>query len=355
MNQKLQVSASPHTRGMMTTGKIMTMVTAALLPACVMGVLAFGMHALLVLVFSTASAVAAEYCYEKLLHKSITIRDGSAVVTGLLIGMNMPPQIDLWIPCLGSVFAIVVIKQLYGGLGKNFMNPALGARCFLLISFSSRMTTFSEGKGLWKLVNQVPATTDALSGATPLAYLKTGACFDLKALLIGNHMGCIGEVSAAALLAGGLILLAMKVIRIRIPGTYLGCFAILTLITAIVRGYDAPLLYTLQQLCAGGLMLGAWFMATDYVTSPITAMGQIVFGCALGFLTWVFRLVGSGAEGVSYSIIFMNLLVPVIERYTRPVAAGMVRQNRENKRLMRQKKREARRLKAGGGKKEKDT
>ena len=167
----------------------------------------------------TASAVAAEYCYEKLLHKSITVRDGSAVVTGLLIGMNMPPQIDLWIPCLGSVFAIVVIKQLYGGLGKNFMNPALGARCFLLISFSSRMTTFSEGKGLWKLVTQVPATTDALSGATPLAYLKTGICFDLKALLIGNHMGCIGEVSAAALLAGGLILLAMKVIRIRIPGS----------------------------------------------------------------------------------------------------------------------------------------
>ena len=206
MNQKLQVSASPHTRGMMTTGKIMTMVTAALLPACVMGVLAFGMHALLVLVFSTASAVAAEYCYEKLLHKSITVRDGSAVVTGLLIGMNMPPQIDLWIPCLGSVFAIVVIKQLYGGLGKNFMNPALGARCFLLISFSSRMTTFSEGKGLWKLVTQVPATTDALSGATPLAYLKTGACFDLKALLFGNCMGCIGEVSAIALLIGGIFL-----------------------------------------------------------------------------------------------------------------------------------------------------
>ena len=294
-----------------------------------------------------------EYFYEKLLHKESTIRDGSAAVTGLLIGMNMPPQIDLWIPCLGSVFAIIVIKQLYGGLGKNFMNPALGARCFLLISFSAKMTTFTGGRGVWKLVTEVPATTDALSGATPLAYLKAGQTFDLKALLFGNCMGCIGEVSAIALLIGGIFLLAMRVIRIRIPGSYLGCFAVLTLITAIVRGYQDPVLYTLQQLCAGGLMLGAWFMATDYVTSPITARGQIVFGCALGFLTWVFRLIGSGAEGVSYSIIFMNLLVPVIEQYTRPVAAGMVRLNRENRRLMRQKKKEARRLKAAG-KKEKD-
>ena len=353
MNPKLQVSASPHTRGMMTTGKIMSLVIAALMPACVMGVLSFGLHALLVLVVSTASSVAAEYFSETLLHKESTIRDGSAAVTGLLIGMNMPPQIDLWIPCLGSVFAIIVIKQLYGGLGKNFMNPALGARCFLLISFSAKMTTFTGGRGVWKLVTEVPATTDALSGATPLAYLKAGQTFDLKALLFGNCMGCIGEVSAIALLIGGIFLLAMRVIRIRIPGSYLGCFAVLTLITAIVRGYQDPVLYTLQQLCAGGLMLGAWFMATDYVTSPITARGQIVFGCALGFLTWVFRLIGSGAEGVSYSIIFMNLLVPVIEQYTRPVAAGMVRLNRENRRLMRQKKKEARRLKAAG-KKEKD-
>ena len=318
-----------------------------------MGVLAFGAHALLVLVVSTASSVAAEYFYEKLLQRNITIRDGSAAVTGLLIGMNMPPQIDLWIPALGSVFAIVVIKQLYGGLGKNFMNPALGARCFLLISFSSKMTTFMSRGGAMKLVTEVPSTTDALSGATPLAYLKTGASFDLRALFLGNHMGCIGEVSAAALLVGGVFLLAMRVIRIRIPGTYLGCFALLTLITAVARGYDAPVLYTLQQLCAGGLMLGAWFMATDYVTSPITARGQLVFGCALGFLTWVFRMIGGGAEGVSYSIIFMNLLVPIIERTTRPVAAGMVRQSRENRRLMREQKRQARRLKAAG-KKEKD-
>ena len=354
MNSKLQVSASPHTRGMMTTGKIMALVLAALMPACLVGVLAFGAHALMVLIFSTASAVAAEYVYEKLLNRPVTVTDGSAAVTGLLIGMNMPPQIDLWIPCLGSVFAIVVIKQLYGGIGKNFMNPALGARCFLLISFAGKMTTFQSGSGLLRITETIPDAADALSGATPLAYLKTGALYDLKALFFGTVPGCIGEVSAAALLLGGIFLLAMKVIRIRIPGTYLGCFAVLTLITALARGYESPLLYTLQQLSAGGLMLGAWFMATDYVTSPITARGQLVFGCALGVLTWVFRMVGSGAEGVSYSIIFMNLLVPVIERDTRPVAAGMVRQNRENRRLMRKKRREARRLKAAGGKKEKD-
>ncbi len=350
MNSKLQVSASPHTRGMVTTRKIMLLVLCALMPACLMGVLAFGAHALGVLVVSVLSAVASEFLYEKLLHKPVTVSDGSAAVTGLLIGMNMPPQIDLWIPCLGSVFAIVVIKQLYGGLGQNFMNPALGARCFLLISFAGKMTTFTPGSGVLKLVTNVPATTDALSGATPLAYFKTGALFDLKALFLGTTLGCIGEVSAIAILAGGIFLLAMKVIRIRIPGSYLGTFAVLTLLTASVRGYDQPFLFTLQELCAGGLMLGAWFMATDYVTSPITAMGQIVFGCALGFLTWVFRMIGSGAEGVSYSIIFMNLLVPVIERYTRPVAAGMARESRENRRLVKENRKEARRLKAAGKK-----
>ncbi len=353
MNSKLQVSASPHTRGMVTTKQIMLLVFIALTPACLVGVLDFGVHALLILLASTASSVAAEYIYEKLLHKPVTISDGSAAVTGLLIGMNMPPEIDIWVPCMGSVFAIVVIKQLYGGLGQNFMNPALGARCFLLISFAGKMTDFSTNGGWVKLVKEVPAGVDTLSGATPLAYLHTGTAFDLKALFLGNVQGCIGEVSALAILAGGLFLVAMKVIKLRIPGTYLGTFAILTLITALVRGYDAPVMYTLQQLCAGGIMLGAWFMATDYVTSPITSRGQLVFGCALGFLTWVFRMIGSGPEGVSYSIIFMNLLVPIIERYTRPVAAGMVRVSREGRRLAKMNAREARRMKAAD-KKEKD-
>lgn len=346
MNRKLQVSASPHTRSTITTSMIMILVVIALLPACLVGVLCFGEHALVILVLSAASAVGTEYLYEKLLKKPVTISDCSALVTGLLIGMNMPPMIAWWIPCLGSVFAIVVVKQLYGGLGQNFMNPALGARCFLLISFAGRMTDVSTGKGLIPLVTEVAGAPDALSGATPLAYLKTGTGFDLRSLFLGNTFGGIGETSALALLAGGLFLVAMRVIRLRIPGTYIGTFALLTLVTALLRGYHEPVLYTLEQMCAGGLMLGAWFMATDYVTSPITARGQIIFGALLGVLTWIFRMVGTSTEGVSYAIIFCNLLVPMIEHYTRPVAAGVAGQSREARRLMREKAREARRLKA---------
>jgi len=346
MNRKLQVSSSPHTRSSMTTRKIMILVACALLPACIVGVLCFGEHALVILALSSMSAVGAEYVYERILNKPITISDCSALVTGLLIGMNMPPKIAWWIPCLGSVFAIIVIKQLYGGLGQNIMNPALGARCFLLISFAGRMTDSSTGKGLIPLVTQVPGAPDALSGATPLAYLKTGASFDLKSLFLGNTFGGIGETSALALMAGGLFLVAVHVIRLRIPASYIGTFALLTLVTAAVRGYHAPVIYTLEQVCAGGLMLGAWFMATDYVTSPIKAWGQIVFGVLLGILTWIFRMVGTATEGVSYAIIFCNLLVPMIEHYTRPAAAGVARQSREARRLMREKAREARRLKA---------
>ena len=346
MNHKLQVSPSPHTRSTISTASIMALVVCALLPSCLAGVLFFGEHALVILVLSCASAAGSEYLYEKLLHKPVTISDGSAVVTGLLIGMNMPPKIVWWIPCLGSAFAIIVIKQLYGGLGQNFMNPALGARCFLLISFAGRMTDFTAGRGILPVVGEVASTTDALSGATPLAYLKTGSLFDLRSMFFGNTAGCIGETSALALLAGGLFLVAVHVIRIRIPGTYLGTFALLTLVTALLRGYHEPVIYTLQQLCAGGLMLGAWFMATDYVTSPITGRGQIIFGFLLGVLTWIFRMIGTSTEGVSYSIIFCNLLVPVIEHYTRPVAAGVARQSREARRLRREKAREARRLKA---------
>ena len=346
MNRKFQVSSSPHTRSSMTTSAIMIMVVCALLPACAVGVLCFGWYALLILLLSAGSAVASEYLYEKLLNKPVTISDCSALVTGLLLGMNMPPKIVWWIPCLGSAFAIIVVKQLYGGLGQNFMNPALGARCFLLISFAGRMTDSSVGKGLIPLVTNVAGAPDALSGATPLAYLKTGSTFDLRSLFLGNTIGCIGETSALALLAGGLLLVVLNVIRLRIPGAYIGTFAILTLITALLRGYNAPLLYTVEQVCAGSLMLGAWFMATDYVTSPITAKGQIIFGALLGVLTWIFRLIGTSTEGVSYAIIFCNLLVPMIEHYTRPVAAGVAKQSREARKLMREKAREARRLKA---------
>ncbi len=328
MDERYQVSVSPHVRDSITTQKIMLAVIIALLPACVMGVLNFGLHALLILILTPVAAVASEYVYERLLHKKITISDLSACLTGLLLAMNMPPEIAWWIPVLGAVFAIIIIKQLYGGLGQNFMNPALGARCFLLIAFSGQMTTYASKGGFIPTVWDVAGTTDALSGATPLAYLKLGEHFDLKALFLGNVGGVIGETSALLLLIGGLFLVFIKVIEIRIPAVYLGSFAILTLITAAVRGYSDPFIFTLEELCAGGIMLGAWFMATDYVTSPINPKAQYIYALMLGILTWIFRLIGKSSEGVSYAIIFMNCLVPLIENYTKPLAFGIVKEKK---------------------------
>ncbi|MCR5774193.1 MAG: RnfABCDGE type electron transport complex subunit D [Lachnospiraceae bacterium] len=323
MDNKYQVSVSPHVRDSITTQKIMLMVIGALMPACIFGVVNFGLHALLILIITPAAAVASEYIYEKLMHKKNTVGDLSACLTGLLLAMNMPPEISWWIPVLGAIFAIIVVKQLYGGLGQNFMNPALGARCFLLIAFSDRMTTYYPTNGFINTLWNVEGTTDALSGATPLAYLKLGQHFDLKALFLGNVGGVIGETSALLLLAGGLFLVCKKIIEIRIPAVYLGSFAVLTLVTSVVRGYNDPLIFTLEELCAGGLMLGAWFMATDYVTSPVTEKAQYIYALLLGILTWVFRLIGISSEGVSYAIIFMNCLVPLIENYTKPPAFGI--------------------------------
>ena len=326
MSEKYQVSVSPHVRDSITTQKIMLMVILALMPACIMGVLNFGLHALLILVITPAAAVISEYLYEKLLHKKNTAGDLSAALTGLLLAMNMPPEITWWIPVLGSVFAIIVIKQLYGGLGQNFMNPALGARCFLLIAFSGEMTTYASKGGFIHTVWDVAGTTDALSGATPLAYLKLGEHFDLKALFLGNVGGVIGETSALLLILGGAFLVYKKIIEIRIPAVYIGSFALLTLLTASIRGYGDPFIFTLEEVCAGGLMLGAWFMATDYVTSPMTPGAQYIYALLLGILTWIFRLIGKSSEGVSYAIIFMNCLVPLIENYTKPLAFGIVKE-----------------------------
>ena len=328
MNEKYQVSVSPHVRDSITTQKIMLMVIIALLPACIFGVFNFGAHALLILIITPCAAVASEYVYEKLLHKKITTYDLSAVVTGLLLGMNMPPEINWWIPVVGAVFGIIVVKQLYGGLGQNFMNPALGARCFLLIAFSGQMTTYASTHGIAHTVWDVAATTDALSGATPLAYLKLGEHFDLSALFLGNVGGVIGETSAICIMAGGIFLVAMKIIEIRIPAVYLGTFGILALITAAARGYSDPFIFMLEELCAGGIMLGAWFMATDYVTAPVTPKAQYIYAALLGLLTWVFRMVGKSAEGVSYAIIFMNCVVPLIENYTKPLAFGIEKEKK---------------------------
>ena len=304
MNKLLNVSSSPHVRSGVTTKNIMYDVAIAMIPATVWGVMQFGLYSLLVVAATVLSCVLSEYVFEVLMKKPVTISDGSALVTGMILGLNMPPSIPIWMPVLGGVFSIIVVKQLYGGLGQNFMNPALAGRCFLLISFAGSMNSF------------IDPMTNAVSGATPLAVLKDGGSYDLAAMFLGKIPGTIGEISTLALLIGAAYLLAKKVISIRIPGTYILTFAIF----AFIFGRQ-DLGYVLAEIC-GGLIFGAFFMATDYVTSPITPKGQIVFGICLGILTGLFRLFGGSSEGVSYAIIFCNILVPLIEKVTLPTAFG---------------------------------
>ena len=257
----------------------MTAVVIALLPAAGFGIYNFGPRALAVMAVTIASTVLTELLFGWLWKKKITITDMSAVVTGLLLALNLPVSIPLWIAALGGVFAILVVKMLFGGLGQNFMNPALAARCFLLISFPSQMTNF---------------VCDAYTGATPLAALKAGESVNVMNMIVGKTAGTIGETSVIALLIGACFLILIGVIDLRISA----------------------------QLAGGGLILGAFFMATDYVTRPITIKGQYVYGVVLGLLTGIFRIFGPGAEGVSYAIILGNLLVPLIEKFTMPVAFG---------------------------------
>lgn len=307
MEKLFNVSSSPHVRDRSTTQNLMFDVVIAMIPASVYGVCQFGLNALLVLIATVVSCVLSEYAYEKLMNKPLTITDGSAVVTGMILALNMPPEIPVWVPMVGGVFAIVVVKQLYGGLGQNFMNPALAARCFLLISFAGLMNDFSSAS----------LGFDSLSGATPLATLRAGGEVDLAGLIIGRIPGTIGEVSVIALLFGGIYMIVRKVISPIIPLFYIGTTAVFIF---IFGGFDVN--YTLCEICAGGLIFGAFFMATDYVTSPLTKKGQIVYGIVLGLMTGIFRLWGASPEGVSYSIILCNLFVPLIERATLPKAFG---------------------------------
>ena len=320
MEQMLNVSSNPHVRDKMTTSRIMQLVALALLPTTLFGIWNFGFRALLGVIVTVASSVFFEWLYDRLMHKKNTINDFSAVVTGLLLALNMPPQIPLWMPVLGSAFAIIVVKQLFGGLGQNFMNPALAARCFLMISFAGKMTDFAVDKlsGYHCI--------DTVTGATALAELKnsgfTADSISVKNLFIGNIHGTIGETSAIAILIGAVILLAFKVIDLKIPLTYIGSFAVFVILYMLGTGKGFDVNYLFSHLFGGGLMLGAWFMATDYVTTPITPKGQLLYGCCLGVVTAIFRLFGGSAEGVSYAIIFCNLLVPLIEKVTKPVAFG---------------------------------
>jgi len=283
----------------------MQYVVIALLPATAFGVYNFGLHALLVILTTVATTVLTEYLYDKCMKKKNSISDFSAVVTGLLLALNLPPQAPLWLGIIGGIFAIIVVKMLFGGLGQNFMNPALGARCFLIISFTSIMTNFD---------------CDAYTGATPLAVIKSGeGSVELLDMVIGRISGTIGETSMIALLIGAVFLLVMGVIDLRIPGSYIISFALFVL---LFSGHGFDMEYLVSQLAGGGLMLGAFFMATDYVTRPITKTGQYIFGIFLGVMTGIFRLFGPSAEGVSYAIILGNLLVPLIERVTKPKPFG---------------------------------
>ena len=283
MEQMLNISSNPHVRDKMTTSRIMQLVALALLPTTLFGIWNFGFRALLVVLVTVASSVFFEWLYDRLMHKKNTINDFSAVVTGLLLALNMPPQIPLWMPVLGSAFAIIVVKQLFGGLGQNFMNPALAARCFLMISFAGKMTDFAVDKlsGYHCI--------DTVTGATALAELKnsgfTADSISVKNLFIGNIHGTIGETSAIAILIGAVILLAFKVIDLKIPLTYIGSFAVFVILYMLGTGKGFDVNYLFSHLFGGGLMLGAWFMATDYVTSPITPKGQFVYGIILGVLT----------------------------------------------------------------------
>lgn len=304
MSQLMKVSSNPHVRSHITTSNIMLAVIIALLPAAGFGIYNFGLDALILILVTVATTVLTEYIYEKLMHKPVTIGDYSAVVTGLLLALNLPSTAPWWIGVVGGIFAILVVKMLFGGLGQNFMNPALGARCFLLISYTSIMCNFN---------------TDAYSGATPLAQLKAGENVDILKMVIGKTAGTIGETSMIAIVIGACFLILLGVIDLRVPGTYIVTFIVFLCLFGR-RGFDPA--FISAHLAGGGLMLGAFFMATDYVTRPVTKKGQYLYGVLLGILTGVFRLFGPSAEGVSYAIILGNLLVPLIEKITMPKPFG---------------------------------
>ena len=304
MSNLMKVSANPHIRSRVTTSNIMLAVVIALLPAAGFGIYNFGLDALILILVTVSSTVLTEFLYEKAMHRPVTIGDFSAVVTGLLLALNLPSTLPWWVAVIGGIFAILVVKMLFGGLGQNFMNPALGARCFLLISYTSLMCNFE---------------TDTYTGATPLASLKAGENVNILDMVIGRTAGTIGETSMVAIVIGACFLILLGIIDLKISGSYLVSF-LLFLTFFGGHGFDPAFLSA--HLAGGGLMLGAFFMATDYVTRPVTKKGQYVYGVLLGILTGIFRIFGPSAEGVSYAIIIGNLLVPLIEKITFPKAFG---------------------------------
>lgn len=319
MSDLYQVSSSPHVRSKVSTDKIMLLVVVALMPSTFFGIYNFGLRAAILIIATILSCVVSEFIFDLIVHKENTIKDFSAVVTGLLLALNLPAGLPIWEAILGGVFAIIIVKCLFGGLGQNFMNPALGARCFLLIAFAADMTNFNVTRN----------GVDVYSGATPLALIRSEglSSVNVKDMLYGFTAGTIGETSVIAILIGAIILILAGVIDLKIPGSYIVTFAIFMFIFGAER---FEINYVTAQLCGGGLMLGAFFMATDYVTSPITPRGKILFGICCGLLTGIFRCFGANAEGVSFSIILSNILVPIIEKITVPRAFGMVKEAKKN-------------------------
>lgn len=313
---KLYVSSSPHIHTHETVSSIMLDVVIALIPACIAGTIIFGYRASTVLLTTIAFSILSEYAFEKITKRYVTVKDLSALVTGILLGLNLPVTIPLWMAALGSIFAVVIVKQMFGGIGKNFMNPALAGRCFMLIAWTGAMTAFTNpfaGYG-----------ADAVSSATPLAVMAgaEGAAPSLWSAFIGTTAGTIGETSAIALIIGFIYLLVRRVITVKIPAAYILTFGLLTFLFGKNTTEDPQIIYTLLQILTGGLLLGAFFMATDYTTTPVTRGGQLIFGIGCGVLTFVIRQFGGYPEGVSFSIILMNVASPLIERATTPRTFG---------------------------------
>lgn len=300
----MNVSSSPHIRSKLTTSSIMFIVILGLLPATGYGIYQFGLNAAVIIAISIASCVLTELLFNLITKRKQTIGDFSAIVTGLLLALNLPSNVPWWIPTVGGFFAIFVVKMLFGGLGQNFMNPALAARCFLLISFTRAMTDFQF---------------DGVSTATPLSNLKYGVSVNTMDMIIGKIPGTIGETSVIAIVAGACIMLLFGIIDLKIPASYIISFVVFLGLFG-PQGWNVD--YITAHLAGGGLMLGAFFMATDYATSPITKAGKYLYGIILGIFTGIFRLFGASAEGVSYAIILANILVPLIEKITVPRCFG---------------------------------